>query len=148
MESEEKMIKEGAIYGGEQSSHYYFGEIYPFSDGILATLMLSAILSRENIKLSTLVDSLKINPTNNIYIKFNNHNKKNKVMNIIKDIFLKEYINVDTTDGIKLYLNDIEWVLVRASNTMPAINLSIEAKNINNLKKIQNKYEKIIKDYQ
>jgi phosphomannomutase len=145
---EEKMIEEGAIFGGEQSSHYYFGEIYPFSDGILATLMLSAILSRENMKLSTLVDSLKINPTNKIYIKFNSHNKKNEVMSKIKDIFLKECTNVDTTDGIKLYLNDIEWVLVRASNTMPAINLSIEAKNINNLKKIQNKYEEIIKGYQ
>lgn len=78
----------------------------------------------------------------------NSHNKVNKVISKIKDIFLKEYTNVDTTDGIKLYLSDIEWVLVRASNTMPAINLSIETKNINNLKKIQNKYEKIIKSYQ
>ena len=34
----EKMVEESAILGGESSSHFYFGEIRGFDDGIFASL--------------------------------------------------------------------------------------------------------------
>jgi phosphomannomutase len=48
-------------------------------------------------------------------------------------------------DGIKIKLNDIEWILIRTSQTNPEVNLCIEAKNEDRLKDLIAEYTKLIK---
>jgi phosphomannomutase len=48
-------------------------------------------------------------------------------------------------DGIKIKLSSVEWVIIRASQTNPEINLIIEAKTKTRLKELNQKYMKIIK---
>jgi phosphomannomutase len=60
-----------------------------------------------------------------------------------KKIF-EEYENIDTLDGLKIWINKIEWVLIRPSNTMPSINLSVEAKNKDRVLKLKENFSKII----
>ena len=58
----------------------------------------------------------------------------------------KKYRDAKTVmDGIKFKLNDIEWILIRPSQTMPEINLCIEARNKTRLKELIQKYSKIIR---
>jgi len=52
----------------------------------------------------------------------------------------------DYYDGIKIFLNDEEWVLIRTSQTNPEINLCAEGKNEENLNKIVKEYLKIINE--
>ncbi|MEM5834595.1 MAG: hypothetical protein QXQ69_01970 [Candidatus Aenigmatarchaeota archaeon] len=139
---ERKCIEEKAIFGGEESSHFYFNEFYPFSDGILATLLMAKILKKSKKKLSYFVDKIKLNPTEKLYINAGNDEKKIKVIERIK----LEFPNaLNLMDGIKIELNETEWVLIRASQTMPEINLCVEARNKKRLKELIKKYSRMIK---
>lgn len=139
---EQKCVDENALFAGEQSSHFYFNEFYPFSDGTLAILHLAKILNEKKKRLSELVDKIKLHPTEKIYINAENDEKKNRVIRNLKKEFPKA---LNTMDGIKIELNEIEWILIRASQTLPEINLCIEAKNKKRLKELLEKYSKIIK---
>ncbi|MEM7825263.1 MAG: hypothetical protein QW412_00180 [Candidatus Aenigmatarchaeota archaeon] len=140
---ERKCSEEKALFGGEQSSHFYFNEFYPFSDGILATLLMVQILQESKKKLSYFVDRIKLNPTEKLYINAENDEKKMKVIERIKAEF-PNALNI--MDGIKIELNEVEWVLIRASQTMPEINLCVEAKNKRRLKELVEKYSNFIKE--
>jgi len=49
-------------------------------------------------------------------------------------------------DGLKIHLNEVEWILIRPSNTQPAINLSIEGKDSRRLQLLEDKFTKILAD--
>jgi phosphomannomutase/phosphoglucomutase len=139
---EEKCLKEKALFGGEQSSHLYFNEFYPFSDGTLATVYLAKILNETGKTFSELIDKIKIHPIEKIYINVGNDENKIRIIEAIK----KRYPNaLDIMDGIKIKLNDIEWVLIRMSQTNPEINLCIEAKDEIRMKDLIAEYTKLIK---
>ncbi|MGC8812041.1 MAG: hypothetical protein ACP5O8_00420, partial [Candidatus Aenigmatarchaeota archaeon] len=140
---ERKCVEEKAIFAGEQSSHFYFNEFYPFSDGILATLLMAKILNKSKKKLSHFVDRIKLNPTEKLYINAENDEKKIKVIERLK---LEFQNSLNLMDGIKIELDEEEWVLIRSSQTMPEINLCIEAKNEKRLKELVEKYSNIIKE--
>ncbi|MEM5800001.1 MAG: hypothetical protein QXD54_00230 [Candidatus Aenigmatarchaeota archaeon] len=140
---ERKCVEEKAIFAGEQSSHFYFNEFYPFSDGILATLLMVKVLNESKKKLSYFVDKIKLNPTEKIYINADDDEKKIKVIEKIKSEFPNA---LNLMDGVKIDLSEDEWVLIRASQTMPEINLCVEAKNEKRLKKLVKKYSDFIKE--
>jgi phosphomannomutase/phosphoglucomutase len=139
---EKKCVEEKALFAGEQSSHFYFNQFYPFSDGILSTLYLAKMLNENGKKLSQLINKIKLHPTEKIYINAKTDRNKDKAMEKIR----KEFPDaIHVIDGIKIFLNSIEWVLIRESRTLPEINLCIEARNKKRLKEIREKYSKIIK---
>ena len=136
---EEKLVEEKAIFAAEQSSHFYFNEFYPFSDGILSTLYMAKILDGKKI---SEVLKLKINPIEKFYINAENERVKalamRKIMNSLKN-------GRKMMDGIRIELNKSEWVLIRASQTMPEINVVIEARNKKRLNELKRKYSNYVK---
>jgi phosphomannomutase/phosphoglucomutase len=139
---EQKCLDERALFAGEQSSHFYFNIFYPFSDGILSTLYLAKVLSETKERLSQIVDKIKLHPIEKLYLNVRNDENKMKIISNIK----KKYPDaLDIMDGIKIKLNNIEWVLIRASQNMPEINLCIEARDERRLKKLIQEYSRIIK---
>jgi len=143
---EEKVLSEGAVFGGEQSSHFYPGEYYVFSDGIASSIILAQIISKTGKKISDVIDETGIHPSEKIYIQAENHDIKNRAMDLIKERLIREHKGLEYTDvdGIKIFLNEIEWVLVRVSNTTPKINIAIEAENEDRLKELIDRYSKIL----
>ncbi|MFH1229808.1 MAG: hypothetical protein V1678_05305 [Candidatus Aenigmatarchaeota archaeon] len=139
---EEKSLKEKVLFAGEQSSHMYFNKFYPFSDGILATIYLAKILSERKSKLSELVDKVKIHPIEKLYINVGNDDNKERIVDAIRK---NHPDSLDIVDGIKIKLNSIEWVLIRASQTNPEINLCVEAKDEKRMKELIDKYSIMIK---
>jgi phosphomannomutase/phosphoglucomutase len=139
---ERRVLYERALFGGEESSHFYFNQFYPFSDGILAILFLAKVLADSDEKLSKIVDRIKVYPIEKIYINVRTDEAKKKIMKKLK----KKYHEAKKMmDGIKIKLNKVEWVMIRPSQTMPEINLCIEAKNKTRLKDLREKYSKIIR---
>ena len=137
---EQKSVEEKVLFAGEQSSHFYFNEFYPFSDGILATIYLSKVLESKT-KLSDLVDKINLHPMEKLYINVETDENKNRIIESLK----KKYPNaLDIMDGIKIKLNDIEWVLIRESQTNPEINICVEAKDENRMKDLIREYTKLI----
>jgi len=143
---EEEILKQNGLFAGELSSHFYFGNFYPFSDGILATLLLAKILSSKKNKLHNIMNTIKIYPTRKIYIDCGDHEKKNEVMKELEQELMKKYDNINTLDGLKLSINKVEWVLIRPSNTTPAINLAIEARDNERLQQLQERFTRIIQN--
>jgi phosphomannomutase len=140
---EKKVVEENALFAAEESSHFYFNQFYPFSDGILATAYLAKILFERGEKLSSIVDKIKIHPTEKIYVNVVTDENKFKIVEKLKEDF-PEAINI--MDGIKIELNKVEWVLIRASQTLPEINICAEGKDKRRLKEIVGKYKKIVEE--
>ncbi len=133
-----------AVFGGEMSSHFWF-EHYPFSDGFIAGLKMAELLSKTKKKLSDMVDRLKFAPMMKEYLDCGTHEKKEKVKDALIARYRKEQPNATLTrDGIKFFLNDLEWILIRKSNNLPEVCLVIEAKNEKRLKELYAKYRKVV----
>ncbi len=131
---EEALKEKNAIFAGETSCHYYFPDILPFSCGILATAAMMSLLTKNNEKLSHIVENF---PKTNIIrkkIQFRTHEEKTKNFLTLKEKLesLKNSepsIQITTIDGIRLdFSKDNFWLLVRPSNTEPVIRIAIETK--------------------
>ena len=139
---EKEVALEKALFGGEESSHYFFNEFYPFSDGILSTLYLCKILKETKKSFDELIKEIKFHPVEKIYINAKTDEKK---IDVVEKLRSRYYKSLDIVDGFKIKLNKIEWVLIRSSQTLPEINLCIEARNKKRLDFLAKKYSDIIK---
>ncbi len=134
----------GAVFGGEMSSHFWF-EHYPFSDGFIAGLKMAELLSSTDKKLSELVDETKFAPMLKEYVNCGTHEKKEAVKDSLVEKYRKEQANATLTrDGVKFFLNELEWILIRKSNNLPEVCLVIEARNETRLKDLHEQYRKVI----
>lgn len=132
---EDKLVRENALFAGEQSSHFYFNEFYPFSDGILAAIYLAKTLKGK--RLSSIVDKIKFSPMVKFYIDVGSELIKKKIVKLVRS----EHPNaISIMDGIKIELNEREWVLIRESQTLPEVNICIQAKDRKRLKELKQKY--------
>ncbi|MBO3809802.1 MAG: phosphomannomutase/phosphoglucomutase [Candidatus Brockarchaeota archaeon] len=139
-----RMISEKAFFGGEISSHLYFGEMYGLDDAIFATLKVAQLLSSTGRKLSKLVAELpKYEFLKKDYavpdeVKF-------KVVNDLTLVFEKEGCRTITIDGVRVELEE-GWFILRASNTLPQVKLIAEARSKQALEEIVAYAEKRFKE--
>lgn len=139
---EQRCVEEGALFAGEQSSHFYFNQFYPFSDGILSTIMLSSIVKETGKGVKDLIDPIKLNPVEKIYVPAGSDEKKDTVVEELKKRFPD---SIDIVDGFKMMLNDVEWVMIRSSQTLPEINVCAEGENEKRVKEIIDEYSELVK---
>ena len=113
------------IYGGELAGHYYFRDNYFCDSGMIAALLVLAILSREKGSFSELIAGIvKYHYSGEINFKTDAKDR------IIKAV-LSEYRNqpgarLTDIDGIRLDFPDW-WFNLRKSNTEPYLRLVVEA---------------------
>ena len=117
---EQELVKNKALFGGEQSSHFYFHDFYPFSDGMLATLYLVEMLTQSAERLSRLVDSLNLPFYEKERVDCGTHERKEKVLEVLKEELEESDLEMIKIDGFKFKYGEC-WVLIRGSNTEPAI---------------------------
>jgi phosphomannomutase len=130
-------------FGVESASHFYFGEYYPFSDGILTGLLIGKVLNTTNKKLSKLIDEFPKIYYKNISLKFTNEKDiRNKMNAMVKK--LKGYKHQIKIDGIKINL-DGGFMLFRQSNTEPLIRVYYEGHNQSVFRRIGKLVDSIIK---
>lgn len=141
-----RKMQEGDFdFGGEYSGHIYFRDKWPgIDDGIYAGLRMIEILSYTDKKLSDLLDNInKYYSTEEIKLKVDDDIKFD-VVNKVKEYALEKGYNINTIDGVRVNF-DYGWALVRASNTGPNITMRFEANNHENLEKLQNEFESVVK---
>ena len=139
-----KINKEDFDFGGEYSGHLWFRDKWMgFDDGIYAGLRLIEILSKNDKKISALLDN-----TNKYYateeLKFSVPDDiKFNVVEQVKDYCKNSNYKTITVDGVRCEFDD-SWALVRASNTGPNITVRFEAKTEERLESIQKEFTDLL----
>lgn len=116
------MADENAIFGGEHSAHYYFGDNWRADSGLIASMMVLSELCKFDGTLSQLVAPLRR------YAASGEINTRvsdaKKVIAHVADHYSDR--QCDTLDGLTVDSGEW-WFNLRASNTEPLLRLNLEA---------------------
>ncbi len=117
-----QMAKEGAVFAGELSAHYYFGEFVRNESPEFAIALLMAMVTREQKPLSEIVAEVT-HYAHSEEINFSVVDKQS-----ILDALLQRYQDgeIYKLDGVKIVFANW-WCSVRASNTENKLRLVVEA---------------------
>lgn len=133
------MRRTKALFACEHSAHYYYRENYRADSGIITSLIISEIVSKENKKLSELVNEFKKYYT----IEETNAEVRDKDTKLkeIEEIYKKQNPkSISKLDGITVEFEDWRFN-VRPSNTEPLLRLNLEA---NSEKLMEEKREEVL----
>lgn len=135
--------KNNACFGMEFTGHYVVPSIFPFDDSLAISLLTAATLSRAAKPLSEIASEVTMRPFRRINFACGDSEKFGVIENL-KEKLSGEYKDMNTMDGIRVDFPD-GWVLIRASNTEPAIRLTAEAESERKLEEIINGFSAILK---
>lgn len=133
-------------FSGEMSGHIFFrDEYYGFDDAAYAAARILRILSNTEKKTSELLEGInKYIATPEITKKVEDSTKFQTIEKAVNYFKQKGYKVIDV-DGARVVFEN-GWGLIRASNTSPKITIRYEAKNEEELAKIQEKFEECLKE--
>ena len=139
----ETMRKTKALFACEHSAHYYYQNNYRADSGIITSLIVAEIVSRENKKLSELLKEFKKYHTieeTSIEVR-----DKNAKLKEIESIYRKQNPKkISKLDGVTIEFKDW-WLNVRPSNTEPLLRLNLEANSEELMKEKKEELVEIMK---
>ena len=120
-----RMVREGAIFGGEVTGHYYFKDFFSADSGIVPSLLVLEMLSRKASRLSELLAPLESKYFISGEINSTVADPGGKIRALAT-----RYAECDVgqMDGISVNYDDWHFN-VRSSNTEPLLRLNLEAKS-------------------
>jgi phosphomannomutase len=137
------MKRINAIFACEHSAHYYFKHNFNADSGIIASLIVSEIISTKKKKLSKLVKEFEVYNK----IEETNFEVKDKIKKIkeIKDHYKKlNPKKIMELDGLSVEFDNY-WFNVRPSNTEPLLRLNLEADSKELMEEKKEEVSKVIK---
>lgn len=119
------MREQNAVFGGEHSGHFYFRDHYYADSGLIALLLVLALVSSERKPLSELLRPIDT--------RFRSGEINSEVRDIpgkLTEIERRygDAKEIDHLDGVTIQYDDW-WFNVRPSNTEPLLRLNVEADN-------------------
>jgi len=140
------MIEKNAVFGGEENGGLIFPEMQYCRDSAMSIAKVLEIMAKENKPLSELIEEI---PKYEVYKTKMPcpDEKKENVMKILAEQIKNDskVIEVDETDGVKLYLED-GWVLMRPSGTEPIFRVYSESKSKARAEEIALTYKKLTEE--
>lgn len=130
------MINNDVLIGGEESGGISVKGHIPEGDGILMGLMLLEVMAKARAPLHEIVAKLQAEHGPAHYARHDTRlskqlPKSEMVEKLVQSapthINSEEVKRVDTLDGVKFYLADHSWLLVRPSGTEPVLRIYAEA---------------------
>ena len=119
------MAREGAVFGGEHSGHYYFRDHYGADSGMLALLIMLAALTEWGGPLSDLRRRYeRYASSGEINLRLAGSEWAERVLRAAGEAFPEA--EKDFLDGVTVDLGD-RWFNLRPSNTEPLLRLNAEA---------------------
>ena len=140
VEVSRKMLSTNALIGFEENGGFMFGKHNQVRDGCMSLGLMLDFLSTTNNSLSQEISQLPPSFTTKDKIECSEENA-NKIIFSLKD----EFPNSDTSDGIKITLDEKNWVMIRPSGTEPIIRIYAESTDQENLEALMTKFLKKVK---
>ncbi len=133
------MRKERAVFGGEQSMHYYFKDFYSVDDGNFAMLEMLELLTEAKLPLHQLLEPLKkYHQSGEINLDVTD---KTGLLAAVEEHF--KGADLSHLDGLSVNFSD--WHMnLRPSNTENVIRLNLEAKSSDILSTRRNELAELI----
>ncbi len=149
----EKMRETAVLIGGEESGGLSVIGHIPEKDGILADMLVAEAIAYEGKPLSQLVEEAISEADGPLYnqrldLHLDDAHKAATIESFTKnppsDIAGVRVKEVGRKDGIKLYLEDGSWVLLRPSGTEPLMRVYLETHSVEQQNKIAAQMEQLI----
>jgi phosphomannomutase len=135
------MAETGAVFGGEHSGHFYFGNFWCADSGMLAALFALSELGGSDLPLSQLLAPY------DRYISSGEINTQvvdtHAALEEIKATYQGDY-PVDDLDGYTITGPDW-WFNVRGSNTEPLLRLNVEADSRETMERVRDQVLALIR---
>jgi phosphomannomutase len=138
-----KMQETGAMMGGEESGGFGFSMHLPERDGIVADLFFLDFMLKTKKKPSQLIAELMAIAGPSFYLRRDLHldaatypQKKIEIMERLAAAkpaqlsghAVAKIMALDTKDGVKFFVDDGSWLLVRLSGTEPLVRVYAETR--------------------
>ncbi len=119
----ERMSREGAVFAGEVTGHYYFKDFFSADSGIIPSLVILEMLSRQGVKLSQLLEPLEAK----YFISGEINTRVSGDPKVKMQELAGKYADADVywLDGVSVVYPDWHFN-VRPSNTEPLLRLNLE----------------------
>ena len=140
VEVSRKMLSTNALIGFEENGGFMFGKHNQVRDGCMSLGLMLDFLSTTNNSLSQEISQLPPSFTTKDKIECSEENA-NKIISSLKD----EFPNADISDGIKITLDEKNWVMIRPSGTEPIIRIYAESTDQENLEALMTKFLQKVK---
>lgn len=122
-----KMKEENAVIGGEGNGGIIYPELHYGRDSLVGIALFLSLLAEKKMKVSELRDSYPKYTISKNKIELTPEINVDAVLATMAEKYQNE--EVDTTDGVKIYIGK-EWVHLRKSNTEPIIRIYSESKSL------------------
>ena len=139
VEVSRRMVNDNALVGYEENGGFMFGKHNHVRDGAMTLALMLDLLSKSQFSLSQNINNLPPTFTTKTKIECSLEQSKTVISELSK-----EFPNSDTSDGIKIHVDENNWVMIRSSGTEPIIRIYGESNSQQNLDSlISNFVEKI-----
>ncbi len=140
VEVSRKMVPLNALIGFEENGGFMYGKHNQVRDGIMTLALILDLLASSEKTISQQVETLPPSFTTKDKISCSQDDAKK-----IIDTFKLENPNADTTEGIKIMIDEKNWVMIRPSGTEPIVRIYAEASSQKQLDSVMADYIQKIK---
>lgn len=136
VEVSREMLKSSSLVGLEENGGFMYGKHIAVRDGAMTSALMLEMIASRSMRLSELMNTLP---------KFYQYKTKfaftkEQSSKVIEHLTSKASGKVETLDGVKIWLNDTSWVMVRQSGTEPVMRLYAESNDNKFLNEIVQNY--------
>ena len=142
VEVSRRMVNDDALVGYEENGGFMFGKHNHVRDGAMTLALMLDLLSKSESSLSQNIKNLPPSYTTKTKIECSLEKSK-----VVISKLLKEFPDSNTTDGIKIQIDDDNWVMIRPSGTEPIIRIYGESNSQQNLDSLISKFVEKTKSF-
>jgi len=137
--------QEGVIMAGDGTGNFIFPSFQPVMDGLMATAKLLEFLATQQTRLSEVVAGLPpfFLTSDDVSCPWE---AKGTVMRLLIEQYKKS--RIETIDGIKIWLDDRTWVLIRPDPDRPLFHVVAEAPSSAQAEEMVEKYRRVVEGLQ
>ena len=128
VEVSRRMVNDDALVGYEENGGFMFGNHNHVRDGAMTLALMLDLLSKSELNLSQNIKNLPPSFTTKTKMECSLEQSK-----IVISELLKEFPDSNTSDGIKIQVDENNWVMIRPSGTEPIIRIYGESNSQQNL---------------
>jgi phosphomannomutase / phosphoglucomutase len=125
VEVSREMIKKKALLGLEENGGFMYGALNEVRDGAMTTALMLEMLASTETTLSTMFSML---PTVYQYKTKFNISDSSKIVKLVQACMNHgNPTKVETLDGVKIWIDDETWIMIRPSGTEPILRMYAES---------------------